>query len=77
MIIRPLSQQDHSRGLGSSETSSVRSDSVGPASNTADEPKEISLSHLLTNVIILQEFILELAAIVQVRASLFDEVAFV
>lgn len=77
MIIRPLSQQDRSRGLGSSETSSVRSDSVGPASNTADEPKEISLSHLLTNVIILQEFILELAAIVQVRASLFDEVAFV
>ncbi len=77
IIIRPLSQQDHSRGLGSSETSSVRSDSVGPASNTADEPKEISLSHLLTNVIILQEFILELAAIVQVRASLFDEVAFV
>ena len=77
MIIRPLSQQDHSRGLGSSETSSVRGDSVEPASNTADEPKEISLSHLLTNVIILQEFILELAAIVQVRASLFDEVAFV
>ncbi len=77
IIIRPLSQQDHSRGLGSSETSSVRSDSVGPASNTADEPKEISLSHLLTNVIILQEFMLELAAIVQVRASLFDEVAFV
>lgn len=77
MTIRPLSQQDHSRGLGSSETSSIRSDSIGPMSNTVNEPKEISLSHLLTNVVILQEFILELAAIVQVRASLFDEVAFV
>lgn len=77
MVTRPLPQQDHVRGLGSSETSSVRSESVGPASNTADEPKEISLSHLLTNVIILQEFLLELAAIVQVRASLFDEVTFI
>lgn len=37
---------------------------------------QISVSHLLTNAIILQEFILELAALVQVRASLFDEVRF-
>jgi len=65
------------RDFGNSETSSVRSESAGPASNPTEEPKEISLSHLLTNVIILQEFMLELAAIVQVRASLFDEVAFV
>ncbi|KAI9837719.1 MAG: hypothetical protein M1819_006653 [Sarea resinae] len=54
--------------------------------DAADEGKEeddaemastsVSLNHLLTNVIILQEFILELAALVQVRASLFGEVKF-
>ena len=57
----------------SSGGSSVRSDSVGPE---AQEVEEVSLSHLLTNVIILQEFILELAALVQVRASLFGEVRY-
>ncbi|KZF21657.1 hypothetical protein L228DRAFT_261804 [Xylona heveae TC161] len=34
---------------------------------------EITLNHFLTNVVILQEFILELAALVQVRTSLFDD----
>lgn len=34
-----------------------------------------SLSHVLTNAVILQEFILEIAAIVQLRATFFDEVA--
>ena len=72
----PTGQRGHVHDFGSSETSSARSESVGPASNHAEEPKEISLSHLLTNVIILQEFMLELAAVVQVRASLFDEVTF-
>ncbi|KAH0544916.1 hypothetical protein FGG08_000996 [Glutinoglossum americanum] len=36
----------------------------------------VTVSHLLTNVIILQEFMLELAALVQVRASLFGDVRF-
>ncbi|KAI9731276.1 MAG: hypothetical protein M1818_007901 [Claussenomyces sp. TS43310] len=36
-----------------------------------------SVSHVLTNVIVLQEFLLELAALVQVRAGLFGEVRFV
>ena len=60
-----------------SETSSIRSESVVAESRTAEEIKEVTLSHILTNVVILQEFILELAAIVQVRASLFGEVKFV
>ena len=76
MPTRSISERDFVPDRGSSETSSVRSESVGPGSNLLGEPKEISLSHLLTNVVILQEFMLELAAIVQVRASLFDEVAF-
>lgn len=60
-----------------SETSSIRSESVAAETRTADDTREVTLSHILTNVIILQEFILELAAVVQVRASLFGEVKFV
>ncbi|KAF2763312.1 hypothetical protein EJ05DRAFT_33759 [Pseudovirgaria hyperparasitica] len=38
--------------------------------------KEASLNHILTNIVILQEFILELVALLQIRASLFQEVRF-
>ena len=41
-----------------------------------DGEGEASLGHILTNVVILQEFILELVAIMQVRASMFGEVRF-
>ncbi|KAL9036406.1 MAG: hypothetical protein Q9214_006148 [Letrouitia sp. 1 TL-2023] len=59
--------------LGSgSETSSVQSEAVGPAKGL----KEVSLSLVLTNVILLQEFLLELAAIVQIRGNLFGEIRF-
>ena len=61
---------------GSSETSSIRSGSVVPDAQTAEVFKETTLSHLLTNIIILQEFILELTAIIQVRASLLKEIEF-
>ena len=62
---------------GGSETSSVRSLSVAPTDNRdAGGEREVGLSRVLTNVVILQEFVLELAAIVQVRASLFGEVRF-
>ncbi|KIW70465.1 hypothetical protein PV04_02733 [Phialophora macrospora] len=37
---------------------------------------QVSLSHILTNAIILQEFILELTAIIQLRATFFNEVDF-
>ncbi|KAK0645027.1 hypothetical protein DIS24_g8334 [Lasiodiplodia hormozganensis] len=42
-----------------------------------DEIREATLGHVLTNVVILQEFVLEIIAILQVRASLFQEVRFV
>jgi hypothetical protein len=42
-----------------------------------EEQKLVSVSHVLTNVIVLQEFLLELAALVQVRAGLFAEVRYV
>ncbi|OCT50171.1 DNA polymerase epsilon subunit C [Cladophialophora carrionii] len=42
-----------------------------------DGPRgQVSLSHVLTNAIILQEFILELTAIIQLRATFFNEVDF-
>lgn len=41
------------------------------------EAREATLGHILTNAVILQEFVLEITAILQVRASMFDEVAFV
>ena len=48
-----------------------------PERDDEEEPVIVSLSHVLTNIVILQEFILELAAVMQVRASLFGEVKFV
>ncbi|OCL13463.1 hypothetical protein AOQ84DRAFT_310524 [Glonium stellatum] len=41
-----------------------------------EDIREASLSHIITNVVILQEFVLELVALLQVRASLFSEVKF-
>ncbi|PVI06397.1 hypothetical protein DM02DRAFT_582832 [Periconia macrospinosa] len=45
------------------------------ASKSEEEDiREASVLHIITNVVILQEFVLELVALVQVRASLFEEV---
>ncbi|EUC48173.1 hypothetical protein COCMIDRAFT_2960 [Bipolaris oryzae ATCC 44560] len=41
-----------------------------------DDIREASLMHIITNVVILQNFVLELVALMQVRASLFNEVKF-
>ncbi|KAJ4363524.1 hypothetical protein N0V83_009819 [Neocucurbitaria cava] len=41
-----------------------------------DDIREASLLHIITNVVILQDFVLELVALLQVRASLFNEVKF-
>ncbi|KAI0157792.1 Retinoic acid induced 16-like protein-domain-containing protein [Xylariaceae sp. FL1272] len=41
-----------------------------------EEEDTASVSHILTNVIIYQSFLLELASLVQVRAGLFNEVRF-
>ncbi|TVY45060.1 UPF0518 protein [Lachnellula occidentalis] len=41
------------------------------------EQKLVTVSHVLTNMLVLQEFLLELAALVQVRAGLFGEVRYV
>ena len=46
------------------------------AEEKKDDISEASLGHIITNVVILQEFVLELVALMQVRASLFSEVRF-
>lgn len=45
--------------------------------DTSPSEQTVSVSHVLTNVIILQYFLLELASLMQVRAGLFDEVRYV
>ncbi|KAJ6437706.1 armadillo-like helical protein [Purpureocillium lavendulum] len=42
-----------------------------------EEEIKVSVSHVITNVIIFQSFLLELAGLMQVRAGLFDEVRYV
>ncbi|KAG9253045.1 DNA polymerase epsilon subunit C [Emericellopsis atlantica] len=41
------------------------------------DPETVSVSHVVTNVMIFQSFVFELASLVQVRAGLFNEVRFV
>ncbi|PFH55396.1 hypothetical protein XA68_18410 [Ophiocordyceps unilateralis] len=43
----------------------------------AEGETKASVSHVITNVIVFQSFLLELAGLMQVRAGLFDEVRFV
>lgn len=63
------------------EDTTTGNESPAGNGNHTKEPEEdseglptASLRHLLTQAIILQEFILELAAALQIRATLFDEV---
>lgn len=52
-------------------------DEEGAEAETGGDVREASLLHIITNVVMLQEFVLELAALLQVRASLFEEVRYV
>lgn len=51
-------------------------DEADGTEDSSGDIREASLSHILTNVVILQEFILEFVAVMQVRASMFGEVRF-
>ncbi|KAH6626738.1 Retinoic acid induced 16-like protein-domain-containing protein [Chaetomium sp. MPI-SDFR-AT-0129] len=67
---------------GETDDEQVHGDAAGVAGTSGEpgtppsENKAVSVSHVLTNVIILQAFLFELASVVQVRAGLFDEVKF-
>lgn len=58
-------------GLRGSDNSGTVTPSV---QDEAPPPTQASVSHILSNAIILQEFVLELAAMIQLRATFFDEV---
>lgn len=62
---------------GSAEGSTQGTEDGSVHGDVEAEEKEVSVNHVLTNVIVLQEFLLEVAALVQVRAGLFGEVRYV
>lgn len=68
--IKPSGQQKPQLSSEDSQDTAVDEDGVGDAEGVPTA----SLRHVLTQAIILQEFILELAAALQIRATLFDEV---
>ena len=49
---------------------------AGAETEEQDDVRDATLLHIVTNVVILQEFVLELVALMQVRASLFNEIKF-
>ncbi|KAF2400811.1 hypothetical protein EJ06DRAFT_529910 [Trichodelitschia bisporula] len=62
-------------GEGEGLKAEVKAEEVAQDGDEVVE-REASLGHILTNIVILQEFILEIAAIMQLRASLLSEVKF-
>jgi hypothetical protein len=61
--------EDGQQGESEAETSSKTA--------TPSDQKAASVSHVITNVIVFQSFLLELASLVQSRAGMFNEVRFV
>lgn len=67
----PLAVKQHDGPSGDTTTDSTdRDDSV------SDHRPVATLGHVLTNVVILYEFLLELSAVVQARGSLFEEAGY-
>ena len=79
---RLLTSSNPKTGSAGNRSSSSTSKEEGSKGEEEEKGKErdrqgtISLGTLCTNVIILQEFALELAAVVEVRGALFDEVRY-
>jgi len=88
-LVSPFKVDSHQRLTSSdrgSETASVDSfptrssrglDDSERGAEVEAESESVTLGNVLTNTVILYEFILELTALVQVRASLFQEVRFI
>lgn len=64
------------RPIKSATASSDSPAAVEEQPSSQDTGETVTLGHVLTNTIILYEFILELAALVQVRGSLFQEAGY-
>lgn len=74
--LRDMSQPA-TEGVKESDLEDAVDDDISTPGERKEEEGLVSVSHVLTNVIVLQEFLLELAAMVQVRAGLFEEIKFV
>lgn len=77
---RPGSAQQSESESVSGDSDSIGGSGAGSGQQAEAEGTtrpEVTLGHVLTNTVILYEFILELAALVQVRASLFEEAGYV
>lgn len=64
-------------GSGEANSEGTVDDDTSTEGEVKVEHDLVSVSHVLTNVVVLQEFLLELAALVQGRAGLFGEIKFV
>ncbi|POS80583.1 hypothetical protein DHEL01_v201004 [Diaporthe helianthi] len=70
----PPAKDDASGGATDAQIESAAvADGDIDETHTPPEEKKVSVSHVLTNIIILQSFLFELAALVQVRAGIFDD----
>jgi len=75
--IRKAETAPDGSSISQEETEGISEDGDGEEEAENEGAKrEASLSHILTNAAILQEFILEIVAVMQVRASMFGEVKF-
>ncbi|KAK2740919.1 hypothetical protein FQN57_005923 [Myotisia sp. PD_48] len=72
----PLPSRFHSQAPGGDNDNDELHGSGSDSGTNEGETPKASLSHILTNVIILHEFILELTALVQVRASVLQDIQF-
>lgn len=82
--VKDKDEEDAQKTSEDQQTISQEADAEAEAAKAAKEAQEAeeeaqkaSVSHVLTNVIILQSFLFELASLVQVRAGVFEEVRFV
>lgn len=65
--------QNESTPAADGDKDDTQSSIANVDSHTPPEEKKVSVSHVLTNIIVLQSFLFELAALVQVRAGIFDD----
>jgi hypothetical protein len=70
----PTTSEDGSAAVEGEATDTKASE---PGTPTTPTEQTASVSHIITNVIILQSFLLELTSLLQVRAGLFEEVRFI
>jgi hypothetical protein len=71
------SEDGNTTPTGNKDSEKGEEGGVDAGYEDAEDEKTVTVSHVLTNVVILQEFLLELATLVQCRAGLFGEVTFV